>query len=102
MKMQLLSLSMLIGASQAHAEAVLSGRQIDTLAQIAAAEKDADLANASVGMAQAWNNHDRDACTDALAEAVAKLAVIYAKDCQTSILPAGGCHVPKHPHAVQL
>lgn len=117
MKKLLLSLSLLIGASQGHAEAVLSCEQVDELgealttigvalddanlqmdegssehlglaqtveglAQIASAEEDEDLANASLGMAQAWDNNDRDAFTDSLAEAVAKLAVIHAKDCQ--------------------
>lgn len=52
------------------------------LATIAEAEGDQDLANASVGMAEAWDNMDRDAYTDALAEAVAKLAIISAAECE--------------------
>ena len=43
------------------------------LADIAEAENDEDLANASLGMANAWASNDRDAFTDSLAEAVAKL-----------------------------
>jgi hypothetical protein len=52
------------------------------LADIAEAEGDEDLANASVGMAEAWNAMDRDAFTDSLAEAVAKLAIISASECE--------------------
>lgn len=52
------------------------------LAQIAEAEGDEDLANAAIGMADAWENKDRDGFTDALADAVAKLAVISATECQ--------------------
>ena len=51
------------------------------LADIAEAEGDEDLANASVGMADAWHAMDRDAFTDALADAVAKLAVVSAAEC---------------------
>jgi len=51
------------------------------LADIAEAEGDEDLANASVAMADAWQEMDRDAFTDALAEAVAKLAIVSAEDC---------------------
>jgi len=51
------------------------------LAQIAEAEEDEDLANASINMADAWDANDRDAFTDALAEAVAKLAIIANEDC---------------------
>ena len=36
---------------------------------------------ASLGMAEAWRDNDRDKFTDALAEAVAKLAIISANDC---------------------
>jgi hypothetical protein len=32
-------------------------------------------------MADAWDNQDRDGFTDALADAVAKLAVISATEC---------------------
>ena len=52
------------------------------LAEIAKAEDDADLANASVAMAEGWDNMDRDAFTDGLAEAVAKLAVISVSECE--------------------
>lgn len=52
------------------------------LADIAEAEGDEDLANASVGMADAWHAMDRDAFTDSLAEAVAKLAIISASECE--------------------
>lgn len=51
------------------------------LAEIAEAEGDEDIANASIGMADAWDNQDRDGFTDALADAVAKLAVISATEC---------------------
>jgi hypothetical protein len=51
------------------------------LAQIAEAEGDEDLANAALDMADAWENQDRDGFTDALADAVAKLAVISATEC---------------------
>ena len=51
------------------------------LADIAEAESDMDLANASLGMANAWAANDRDAFTDALADAVAKLAVIASTEC---------------------
>lgn len=54
---------------------------VEGLAHIAAAEGDQDLANASLGMANAWDNNDRDAFTDALADAVAKLAVIASSEC---------------------
>jgi hypothetical protein len=54
---------------------------VEGLATIAAAENDQDLANASMGMAHAWDNNDRDAFTDSLAEAVAKLAIISASEC---------------------
>ena len=52
------------------------------LAQIAEAEGDPDLAQASIGMADAWDAMDKDAFTDALADAVAKLAVISASECE--------------------
>lgn len=52
------------------------------LADIAEAEGDEDLANASLGMAHAWDAMDRDAFTDSLAEAVAKLAIISASECE--------------------
>lgn len=52
------------------------------LADIAEAEGDEDLANASVGMAEAWDAMDRDAFTDALAEAVAKLAIVSGSECE--------------------
>lgn len=55
---------------------------VEGLATIAAAENDQDLANASLAMAEAWDNADRDAYTDALAEAVAKLAVISVNECE--------------------
>lgn len=57
------------------------GDVVTGLADIAEAENDEDLANASLGMANAWADNDRDAFTDALADAVAKLAVISAQDC---------------------
>lgn len=52
------------------------------LAEIAGAEGDEDLANAALGMAEAWGANDRDAFTTALATAVAKLAVIHGSDCR--------------------
>jgi hypothetical protein len=52
------------------------------LAEIAEAEEDEDLANASIGMANAWEANDRDAFTDSLAEAVAKLAIIAGTECE--------------------
>lgn len=52
------------------------------LADIAEAEDDQDLADASLNMAHAWDAMDRDAFTDALADAVAKLAIISAQDCE--------------------
>lgn len=52
------------------------------LADIAEAEGDEDLANAALGMAEAWEAMDRDAFTDALAEAVAKLAIISTSECE--------------------
>lgn len=55
---------------------------VEGLATIAGAEGDEDLANASLAMAEAWDNADRDAYTDALAEAVAKLAVISVNECE--------------------
>lgn len=55
---------------------------VEGLATIAVAEEDEDLANASLAMAEAWDNADRDAYTDALAEAVAKLAIISASECE--------------------
>ena len=48
---------------------------------IAKAEGDEDLAAASVNMAAAWDAMDRDAFTDALADAVVKLAVIHGTEC---------------------
>jgi hypothetical protein len=51
------------------------------LAEIAKAEGDEDLAAASVNMAAAWDAMDRDAFTDALADAVVKLAVIHGTEC---------------------
>ncbi|MBK8287082.1 MAG: hypothetical protein IPK97_20685 [Ahniella sp.] len=51
------------------------------LAEIAKAEDDADLANASIAMAEGWDNMDRDAFTDGLAEAVVKLAAISVNEC---------------------
>lgn len=55
---------------------------VEGLADIAAAEGDEDLANASLNMAHAWDNNDRGAFTDALADAVAKLAVIASTECE--------------------
>lgn len=55
---------------------------VEGLAHIAAAEGDEDLANASMNMARAWDANDRDAFTDALADAVAKLAVIATSECE--------------------
>lgn len=52
------------------------------LATIAEAEGDEDLANASIGMADAWVSNDRGAFTDALALAVAKLAVVATTECE--------------------
>jgi hypothetical protein len=45
------------------------------------AEQDEDLAAAADGMDDAWHAMDRDAFIDALADAVAKLAVISATEC---------------------
>jgi hypothetical protein len=55
---------------------------VEGLADIAVAEDDADLANASLGMANAWDNNNRDAFVDALADAVARLAVIATSECE--------------------
>ena len=52
------------------------------LADIAEAENDEDLANASLGMAEAWAANDRDAFLEALAHAVNKLAEISSADCE--------------------
>lgn len=52
------------------------------LADIAEAEGDEDLANASEGMAQAWADNDRDGFVDALADAVARLAIIAGTECE--------------------
>lgn len=52
------------------------------LADVAEAEGDEDLAAAAVGMADAWDAMDRDAYSNALASAVAKLAVISATECE--------------------
>lgn len=51
------------------------------LADVAEAEGDEDLAAAAVNMADAWDAMDRDAYTTALADAVAKLAVISVTEC---------------------
>jgi len=51
------------------------------LGEIAVAEGDADLAAAADGMAEAWTAMDRDGYIDALADAVAKLAVIHGTEC---------------------
>lgn len=52
------------------------------LAEVAEAENDEDLANASLGMAEAWEANDRDAFTDALEDAVVKLAVVINTECE--------------------
>lgn len=54
---------------------------VDDLGEISVAEQDMDLAAAADGMDEAWHAMDRDAFTDALADAVAKLAVISATEC---------------------
>ena len=54
---------------------------VDGLVVIAEAEEDDDLSDAAEGMDAAWHAMDRDAFTDALADAVAKLAVISASEC---------------------
>lgn len=64
------------------AEDIGLAQVVEGLAGIAAAEGDQDLANASLGMAKAWDNNDRGAFTNALADAVAKLAVISASECE--------------------
>jgi hypothetical protein len=51
------------------------------LAEVAEVEGDEHLAAASVNMADAWDAMDREAYTDALADAVARLAVISATEC---------------------
>lgn len=51
------------------------------LSTIAEAEGDADLAAAATKMGDAWVAMDRDAFTDALADAVVKLAVIHTSEC---------------------
>ena len=55
---------------------------VDGLAVIAEAEDDEDLADAAAGMDEAWHAMDRDAFTDALADAVAKLAVVSVSECE--------------------
>lgn len=55
---------------------------VDGLAVIAVAENDEELAEAAVGMDEAWHAMDRDAFNDALALAVAKLAVISGTECE--------------------
>ena len=52
------------------------------LADIAEAENDQDLADASLGMANAWAANDRDGFLEALAHAVNKLAEISTNECQ--------------------
>jgi hypothetical protein len=64
------------------AEDIGLAQVVEGLARIAAAEGDQELANASLGMANAWNNNDRGAFTDALADAVNKLAVIATTECE--------------------
>jgi len=55
---------------------------VEGLATIAGAEGDEDLANASLAMAEAWDNADQSAYSDALAEAIAKLAIIATTECE--------------------
>jgi hypothetical protein len=55
---------------------------VDGLAMIAEAEGDEDLAAAAAGMDSAWQAMDRDAFVDALTDAIAKLAVIHASECE--------------------
>jgi hypothetical protein len=52
------------------------------LATIADAEDDADLRIASGNMSSAWEAMDRESYIDALANAVAKLAVISVTECE--------------------
>ncbi len=55
---------------------------VDALAVIAVAEDDSDLATAAVQMDEAWEAMDGDAFNEALALAVAKMAVISATECE--------------------
>ena len=52
------------------------------LATVAEAEGDEDLGAAAVNMANAWDAMDRESYTTALANAVAKLAVISVTECE--------------------
>ena len=52
------------------------------LATVAEAEADEDLGAAAVNMANAWDAMDREAYANALANAVAKLAVISVSECE--------------------
>ena len=52
------------------------------LATIADAEGDEDLRIASGNMSTAWETMDRESYIDALADAVAKLAVISVTECE--------------------
>lgn len=52
------------------------------LATIAEAEGDEDLGVAAANMANAWDAMDRDSYTNALADAVAELAVISVTECE--------------------
>jgi len=55
---------------------------VDGLGMIAVAENDQDLADAADAMDDAWQSMDRDAFTEALAYAVATLAVISVTECE--------------------
>lgn len=52
------------------------------LAAVGGAEGNEELANTAVAMCEAWDNNDRDAFTDHLADAVVQLAQIHASECQ--------------------
>ena len=54
---------------------------VDGLGAIAVAEQDEDLAQAADAMDDAWQSMDREAFIDALADAVVKLAVVAAVEC---------------------
>lgn len=55
---------------------------VDGLQAIADAEQDADLQRAASNMDNAWQTMDRGGFTDALADAVDKLAVIATTECE--------------------
>lgn len=55
---------------------------IDGLGTIAEAEDDGDLGSAANAMDAAWHDTDLDAFTNALGDAITRLAVIVVNECQ--------------------